>query len=181
MTRCSRIFRRLGVALTLCILSIQCSAHAQGKANQPERWSGEVSYVVDGDSLWIRPDGARSRKPQRVRLEGVDAPEICQDRGRDAQHFLSQRVLHQHVQVQATARDGYGRLIARVSHEGQDLSQLMAQAGWAWSPGFGHTPGPHAMAVAQAQAAHIGLFADPQPMLPADFRRVHGPCRSPKL
>ena len=179
MARCNRFTRWPGVALALCILGSGC-AHGEAR-QQAERWRGEVSYVVDGDSLWIRPDGARSRKPQRVRLEGVDAPEICQDRGREAQEFLSQRVLHQRVQVQGTARDGYGRLIARVSHEGQDLSQWMAQAGWAWSPGFGHAPGPHASAVAQAQAAHIGLFVDPQPMLPADFRRVHGPCRSPKL
>jgi len=121
----------------------------------------------------------QGRSRVKLRLLGIDAPEICQDRGREAQHFLSQRVLHQRVQVLVKARDGYGRLIAQVSHQGQDLSQLMAQAGWAWSPGFGHRPGPFADAV--AQAAQIGLFVDPQPMLPADFRRVHGPCRSPKL
>ena len=180
MARCGRFPSWSGLAFAMFVFGPLGSAQGRAQA-LPERWTGEVSYVVDGDSLWIRPDGARSRKPQRVRLEGVDAPEICQDHGRDAQSFLSQRVLHQRVQVLARARDGYGRLIAQVSHQGEDLSQLMAQAGWAWSPGFGHRPGPYADAVAQAQAARVGLFVDPQPMLPADFRRVNGPCRSPKL
>ena len=173
------VVRQGALALALCGAGLVLPLAAQAQDKVADAWWGEVTYVVDGDSLWIRPEGARSRKPQRVRLAGVDAPEICQDSGRAAQQFLSQRVLHQRVQVDARARDGYGRLIAQVSHQGRDLSQWMARAGWAWSPGFRRSPGPHAADVAQAQAARLGLFADAKPTLPADFRRVHGPCRPP--
>ena len=37
--------------------------------------------VVDGDSLWVRPPG---RAPLRLRLSGVDAPEVCQRHGPQA-------------------------------------------------------------------------------------------------
>ena len=38
-----------------------------------DAWQGTVTWVTDGDTLWVRPDaGGRARK---LRLKGVDAPE----------------------------------------------------------------------------------------------------------
>lgn len=48
-------------------------------AAQPEAWRGTVTYITDGDTLWIRHlHGGRARK---IRLDGIDAPEICQAYG----------------------------------------------------------------------------------------------------
>ena len=41
-----------------------------------ETLQGIVMQVSDGDTLWIKTN-ARS-KPIKVRLQGVDAPEVCQ-------------------------------------------------------------------------------------------------------
>ena len=42
-------------------------------------YEARVTRVFDGDTLWVQPlDGGRYRK---LRLDGLDAPEICQSGG----------------------------------------------------------------------------------------------------
>ena len=43
---------------------------------------GVVTHVSDGDTLWVRPAGAGAAL--QVRLQGLDAPEICQEFGSQA-------------------------------------------------------------------------------------------------
>ena len=160
-------------------MAVTLTAPAQAAKALPATasWWGTVTYVVDGDSLWIRPDGWAG-KPTRIRLAEVDAPEICQRMGAQAKAQLSARVHQRHVFVQVHAHDGYGRAIATVTHDAQDLGQWLAQNGWAWSPGFRRAPGRYAQEMARAQQARMGVFADAAPQLPANFRRAHGPCKT---
>ena len=130
----------------------------------------------DGDSLWIRPDGWTG-KPKRIRLAEVDAPEICQRMGPQAKAQLSARVHQRRVFVQVHAHDGYGRAVATVTQDAQDLGQWLAQNGWAWSPEFRRAPGRYAQEMARAKQARIGVFADAAPQLPANFRRANGSCK----
>lgn len=142
-------------------------------------WPARVHHVVDGDSLWVRPEGGGRRV--KLRLRGIDAPEICQPDGRAARDALRALAQGQPVRVTVHARDRFGRAIADVrrSADGLDLAARMAADGWAWSDDWGHRQGPHAAAQAQARAAGRGLFARPGAERPGDFRRRHGPCGRP--
>ena len=60
-------------------------------------WLARVNYVVDGDSIWVRPDGGGTRV--RLRIDGVDAPEICQTFGPESRQALQQLALNQRVRV----------------------------------------------------------------------------------
>lgn len=39
-------------------------------------WLGIVTYVIDGDTLYVRP--VEGGTTVNVRIDGIDAPEICQ-------------------------------------------------------------------------------------------------------
>lgn len=133
--------------------------------------------MVDGDTLHVRPD--TGGRPRKVRMAGMDAPEICQRGGRSARDALARRVLHRRVSVVARATDDYGRELAQVSLDGEDLALWMVTQGHAWSYRYRLDDGSYAAAQAQARRARRGLFAHPEAESPRDFRKRHGPCPHP--
>ena len=137
---------------------------------------GVVIRVSDGDTLWVAPDGAR-RKPVKVRLAGIDAPERCQAGGEAARSALAAHVLQRRVAVQVRARDEFGRLVARVVADGEDVNAWIVARGHAWSPGWKHQPGPYAREENEARAARRGLFGQATPVEPWRIMRMDGPCR----
>ena len=122
----------------------------------------------------VRP--AAGGPPVKVRISGVDAPEICQAGGRASRQALSARLLGRRLVVQPQGKDDYGRVVAALSLEGTDIGSWMVGRGHAWSYRHGHDGGPYAAQQALAQAGSRGLFADPAATEPRDFRRRHGSC-----
>jgi len=159
---------------TLLVLVLALALPLQARAAQVIE--GVVVRVSDGDTLWVAPDGAR-RKPLKVRLAGIDAPERCQADGEQARSALAAHVLQRRVEVQVRARDGFGRLVARVVADGEDVNAWIVARGHAWSPGWQHQPGPYAREEREARVAKRGLFAQAAPVEPRRFRRMHGACR----
>ena len=142
---------------------------------QAGTFTGTVTHVSDGDSLWVRP--ASGGPPREVRLRGIDAPEICQAYGPQARGALQALAVHQQVRVASRARDTYQRTLAQVSVAGQDLGLWMVSRGHAWSYRFRGRPGPYAQQEARARVARLGLWSGSAPMPPAEFRKRHGSCK----
>lgn len=148
-----------------------------GAARANEVFAARVSRVFDGDTLWVKPlDGGRYRK---LRLDGIDAPEICQAGGTASRDALAGRVLNQVVEVSVRQHDDYGRGLVRLTHQGDDLAAWMVVQGQAWSYRWRRSPGPFADEEAQARRVRKGLFSDASAELPRDFRKRHGPCPMP--
>lgn len=142
-------------------------------------WTGVVTYVTDGDTLWVRADGASEAR--KIRLRGLDAPEICQAGGPQARQLLAERVLHREVQVQTFARDRYGRLIAQLRVDDEDLAAFMVREGGAWAESHvqGRGRSPYSALQAQARRAQRGLWGEAAlPEHPAAFRQRHGTCQA---
>lgn len=154
----------------LAIILMVGNGHAKGV------FAGKVSHVPDGDTLWVLPDAGGP--PRKLRIDGIDAPEICQTGGQASREVLAQRALHQHVAVTIRRYDSYGRGLALIRIDGRDLGAQMVHAGQAWSHRWHANPGPYAGEEAVARQARRGLFAAGQPELPRDFRKRHGPCRA---
>lgn len=162
-----------GLGLALVALSA-CALEAQ---REDEVYSARVSRVFDGDTLWVKPlAGGKYRK---LRLEGIDAPEICQLGGETARDVLAQRVLNQVVEVRVRAEDDYGRGVARLVHQGDDVAAWMVTAGHAWSYRWRRSLGPFAAEETIARERRRGVFKDASVELPRDFRKRHGPCPMP--
>jgi micrococcal nuclease len=139
--------------------------------------TGRASYISDGDTLWVRPsDGG---KPIKLRLHGLDAPEVCQAGGVASRDALKRLVDQRSLQVETFGRDAWGRTIARISIDRRDLGARMVQDGHAWSDRFRDDPGPYATEETSARRARRGVFAQAKPERPRDFRLRHGPCEAP--
>jgi endonuclease YncB( thermonuclease family) len=139
-----------------------------------EVYFAQVTRVSDGDTVWVKPEGdAATRK---LRLQGLDAPEICQTGGLPARDALATLVMNERVQVSVKYQDDYGRGLARLSVNGQDVGAKLVAAGHAWSSRWHRSLGPYAQQEAQAKAGKLGLFAQPQPEMPRDFRKRFGSC-----
>lgn len=106
-----------------------------------------VERVVDGDTL-ILSTGRSVRAPDnqrldgaRVRLIGVDTPEISRDSspgecfGEEARRFTRSRVEGRVVQLEydftTGLRDTYGRILAYVAVDGQVLNEALVREGYA--------------------------------------------------
>lgn len=143
---------------------------------RPEnRWVGTVTHVTDGDTLWVR--AAKAAEPVKVRLDGIDAPEICQLYGDTSRRALAGLVSHQVVVVHGRRRDTYGRLLATLSVHGDDVGSAMVSQGHAWSYHSKPNAGTYAAQEAHAKAARRGLFAHATAQEPRLFRKKHGSCR----
>jgi micrococcal nuclease len=143
-----------------------------------ETFRGVVTHVSDGDTVWVRRDGGE-RRPVKVRLGGLDAPERCQAWGDEASAALASRVLSQAVTVQAGATDVYDRRLVTLFVDGEDVGAWLVAHGHAWSTGFRRHPGRYAAQQQAARAARLGLFADAQAIEPRFFRKRHGACPMP--
>jgi micrococcal nuclease len=141
-------------------------------------FAGQVTYVSDGDTLWVQPDAGGP--PRKLRIDGIDAPEICQAGGEAARAVLIRRALHQQVEVQVIRHDVYGRGLARLQIHGDDLGAQLVQEGQAWSYRWRGDAGPYAAQEAVARQSRLGLFAFDAPEVPRDFRKRHGSCYSAK-
>jgi endonuclease YncB( thermonuclease family) len=171
--------RRAVAAWVCAALLLLAPPGLQARSRANASWTATVSYVVDGDSIWVKT--AAGHRRVRLRLEGIDAPEICQRFGPEARQALQSLALDQRVRVTVRARDRYGRAIAQVvrARDGVDVAARMTRDGWAWSEGFRGRPAKYGREQAAAKRQRRGLFADSAPQLPADFRRRHGPCPRP--
>jgi endonuclease YncB( thermonuclease family) len=133
-----------------------------------------VTYVVDGDTVHVRPvDGGKVHK---IRIIGMDAPEICQTGGVAARQALQERVFQRSVTVSAQGVDDYGRDLATIYLSQEDVGQWMVQRGHAWSYRFKRDPGPYVQEEENAKLLGRGLFAEMPAEYPRDFRRRYGRC-----
>ena len=136
---------------------------------------GVVQRVVDGDSLWFTPAG---QAVVEVRLADMDAPELCQQHGREAKAALAALVLNKPAELRGVARDQHGRLVARMAVDGVDVATRMVEEGQAWSARQRNDRGPLMKQERMARALARGLHAAPGALMPLDFRRSHGPCQA---
>ena len=154
-------------ALLMCIC-------LQAGAAPRSAQSGVVTRVVDGDTVWVNT--SPGHPPLKLRLQGIDAPEICQAGGMQAQAALKSRVLGQSVTVTSGVHDDYGRTVGTLYWQGQDVGRWLVANGHAWVYSFHHKKGPYADEFAQAQAARRGVFSDAVAEEPRLFRKRHGSC-----
>jgi len=145
-----------------------------------QAFTGIVTHVTDGDTVWVGPAHQRGgAQAVKVRLRGIDAPEICQAWGPQAKAALESRVLHRRVQVHVSATDTYERKVGTLKLDGEDVAAWMVAEGHAWNDGYRRRKEGYAALEQQAMKAGRGLFADRDAMPPRRFRQQHGSCAMP--
>jgi len=145
-------------------------AEAQSRQRPAQGQQGLVVAVADGDTLTLRlPDGQRVT----VRLRDIDAPEICQPWGPEAKAALSELALNKLAILTPSDRDGFGRVVGRITVEELDIGRRLVEEGHAWSTRTRYDRGPLAKQERMAKALGRGLH----PQLP----RAVPPARQTRL
>ena len=128
---------------------------------------GPVVAIQDGDTI----DVLVNRQPVRVRLAQIDAPEKRQAFGTRSRQALAELVFRQSVRVAETGRDRYGRVIGTVYLGNVDVNAQMVREGMAWVyRQYAKDRGLYELE-RQAQASRRGLWVDPEPVPPWEYRR----------
>lgn len=90
--------------------------------------SGKVIKISDGDTIWVMH---RSEKI-KVRMLGIDAPELNQAFGLQSKKILKSLIYLKIVHIEGQKKDRYSRLIGKVILNDQDINIKMIQKGAAW-------------------------------------------------
>lgn len=130
--------------------------------------TGTVVAVADGDTITVESDGAR----RRIRLYGIDAPELKQPFGPDARLLLAAVLTGETVRVEYETLDRYRRLVGRVYWQDAYLNARLVAAGYAWHyVAYAKKAKDLADAEAAARAARVGLWSQSNPTPPWQYRK----------
>ena len=156
------------VALLGLSASPACAQEKKRTDEGKSPWQGKVVSVADGDTVTV----LRGKERIRIRLDGVDTPEKRQAYGQKAKKFTLAMVAGKEVRVVPATIDRYGRTVARVHLGDKCLNKELVRAGLAWwyrkySPKDKELAGLEAA----ARKAEKGLWSDPKPTAPWDWRR----------
>jgi endonuclease YncB( thermonuclease family) len=134
-------------------------------AADPVEW--RVVNVADGDTITCLDEG---NTQHRVRLQGIDAPERGQPFGNVARDRMATLAKGKTATIYAHGNDRYGRVLATVEIEGDDLGRKLVAEGLAWH--YVRYSDDQALAAAErdARAAGRGLWADAHPVPPWEWR-----------
>lgn len=145
----------------------------------PQAWAGDrpdgtpdgatrhqVERITDGDTI-VLDNGTR------VRLHGIDAPERDQPFGAQATAALDYMV-GGNVYVVQVDTDRYGRTVGQLYHakQGYDINASMVCAGFAWwYERYAKDSELLRDCELGARGAGKGLWSDPEPVPPWQWRR----------
>lgn len=135
-----------------------------------ETISGRVVGVSDGDTLTVLD---ASNTQFKIRLAGIDAPEKAQPFGQRGKQKLSDLCHGKSASVQVVSIDRYGRSVGDVDCASINANQAMVESGFAWvyrkyDKGYEYL---YAFEE-EARNAKRGLWADPNPIAPWDWRKA---------
>ena len=126
--------------------------------------SGKVVSVHDGDTITILTE----KEQIKIRLFGIDAPELKQAYGKKSKQFLSNLIAGQIVEVEKNGNDRYGRTIGTVSLNGEDINAQMVENGYAWA--YRRFSKKYAPQESEAKFEKRGLWRD-NPTPPWEWRK----------
>lgn len=158
------------------LLALSLSAHA-------DTLLGRVVGVADGDTITVLD---ADRQQHKIRLQGIDAPEKAQPFGERSKQNLSRMVFGKDVRVEWEKRDRYKRIVGKVWVQPESCltcpmtldaghAQLTVGLAW-WYRKYAEEQAPadrgaYEFSEQEARAKRVGLWGDPDPVPPWEWRR----------
>ncbi len=177
------------------------SHHAAAPAAISTDLSGKVIRVLDGDTIEILKVDSSGKHPVRIRMTGIDAPEKSQPFGERCREDLASLVAGKIVRVDVRGNDRYSRQLGVIrvpvsastaANAGQtpaptsvptptsseidaNLAQVSSGCAWHYKQ-YQKQQKPderrlYSEAEQRARAAGLGLWRDPAPEAPWEYRR----------
>ena len=131
-------------------------------------FTGKVIKITDGDTIVVLIEGNQQLK---IRLEGIDCPESNQDFGNRAKQAVSDLCFGKEVVIQKSGEDRYGRTLGYVFVGDVNVNKELLRQGLAWHYKQYNNDEELAKLEHEARKKKIGLWSQPKPLAPWDFRR----------
>jgi micrococcal nuclease len=132
-------------------------------------FKAEVIRVLDGDTIEV----LHEKKPERIRLYGIDCPEKGQAFGQKAKQATSSLLFGKDVRIESHGSDKHRRTLGTVFDGDLNVNQELVKEGWCW---WFRKFVPKDQALKrleqEAKEAKKGLWTDPNPVPPWLYRRL---------
>jgi len=139
----------LNISFLLTFLLLTTPAYAL-------EFTGTVDRVIDGDTVKIKLDD----KTERVRLFGIDSPELKKKYGQQAKDFVKSQLEGKTVKVIWQERDKYKRIVGTIYLGETNINHLIVAEGWAkWYRFFAPDDKELERLEKQARKAKKGIWA----------------------
>ena len=127
--------------------------------------SSKVVSIHDGDTITVLQD----KRQIKVRLFGIDAPELKQPYGKKSKQFLANLIAGKVVEVEENGKDRYKRTISIVYLGNTDINAQMVANGYAWA--YRKFSKKYTAQESKAKKQGLGLWRDKEPIPPWEWRR----------
>jgi endonuclease YncB( thermonuclease family) len=170
-----------------------------GRSVVADTLTGRVVGVADGDTITVLD---ADRRQHKIRLGGIDAPEKAKNEKDKGQPFgqrskenLSRLVFGKEVRVEWDKRDRYDRIVGKVwvqpascptCPKTLDAGHAQITVGLAWwyrkyaKEQSAEDRGAYEFSEQEARAKRVGLWSDPDPVPPWEWRRTARETQPPK-
>ena len=135
---------------------------------EDETAEGKVTRILDGDSIFVTDSKSVEFE---VQLEGIDAPELKQEFGKESAEGLSKLLKDKTVRLTWKSRDNFERPLAQVYVGDKHINLEMIKTGMAWHFKKYNQDEVLSKAEVEAKEAKKGLWAKEAPTAPWDYRR----------
>jgi endonuclease YncB( thermonuclease family) len=137
-------------------------------------WSGlssnvHIKNISDGDTLNIEKDGIKLK----IRLAEIDCPEKDQPYGIEARDFVEKFIEGKTITITPIKTDRYGRTLAHVRANNDDLGEALIKNGYAWVYRQYSKNKKLIELEDKAKKEKVGLWKDANPIAPWTWRKQH--------
>jgi micrococcal nuclease len=124
-------------------------------------FEGQVIRVLDGDTIEV----LHEKKPERIRLYGIDCPEKGQAFGQKAKQATSSLLFGKEVRIESHGTDKHRRTLGTVFDGDPNVNRELVKEGWCWwFRKFVPKDQMLKQLEQEAKEAKKGLWTDPNPV-----------------
>lgn len=154
----------VGNKISTLIIGDQYNTNVEAEKN---RIHGKVVHVSDGDTVTLKDEDGEKHK---VRLNGIDAPEIGQDYGDESRDFVKQLALNKSASVEVIGVDQYDRVLGILYIGGINVNEELLSNGLAWQYRFDKNS-YYKQLVMDAKIKNLNIWSSSDPFDPYVWRK----------
>lgn len=133
-----------------------------------KRLTGKIIKVADGDTVTLLDNNGKKRK---IRLDGIDCPEIGQDYGDEARVYVEKVAMNRFVSVEIIGIDQYERILGVIYIDDLNLNEKLLTTGLAWVYKYNKNTAYHELEK-QARNKKVNIWSNPNSIDPHTWRKT---------
>lgn len=139
------------------------------KKKENLKFLGNVIKVYDGDTITVVNN--RNEKV-KIRLYGIDAPELKQTYGKTSQMNLEKLIKNKTIEYEIMSKDRYGRIVAIIYFDGKSINEWLVANGFAYVyDSYNDMLDIYKPLEEKAKNEKLGLWAIKNMIKPSDYRK----------